>query len=91
LDDAEIEANRNGKSSDAKAEAALRFAAQVVLARGHVSDAEVLAVKAAGYSSAEIVEIVQHVALNTWTNYINEVAQTEIDFPAVRPSARFVS
>jgi hypothetical protein len=30
-----------------------------------------------------VIEIVQHVALNTWTNYINEVAKTEIDFPVV--------
>ena len=36
-----------------------------------------------GGSYAQIIEIVQHVALNTWTNYINEVAQTEIDFPLV--------
>jgi uncharacterized peroxidase-related enzyme len=89
LDDAEIEANRNGKSSDAKADAAVRFATQIALARGHVSDAEVQAVKAAGYTDAEVVEIVLHVALNTLTNYVNEVAQTEIDFPQVRPSARF--
>ena len=27
--------------------------------------------------------MVLHVALNTWTNYINEVAKTDIDFPAV--------
>ena len=39
------------------------------------------AVKAAGHSDAAIVEIVQHVALNTWTNYINEVGKAEIDFP----------
>ena len=29
------------------------------------------------------IEIVLHVALNTWTNYINEVAKTDIDFPVV--------
>jgi len=40
-------------------------------------------VRAAGYSNAEVVEIVQHVALNTWTNYLNSVAQTVIDFPVV--------
>ena len=40
-------------------------------------------VKDAGYSEAEVMEIVVHVALNTLTNYVNEVAQTEIDFPAV--------
>jgi len=83
LDDTEIAANRNGHSSDPKAAAALQFAARVALERGHVSDTDLAAVKAAGYSNAEIVEIVLHVALNTLTNYINEVAQTEIDFPKV--------
>ena len=42
---------------------------------------------AIGYDDAQIVEIVQHVALNTWTNYINEVAMTEIDFPVVQALA----
>jgi uncharacterized peroxidase-related enzyme len=88
LDDAEIAANRNGKSSDPKAAAAVKFATRVALERGHVSDADLNAVKAAGYSQAEIVEIVLHVALNTLTNYVNEVAQTEIDFPTVNPSTR---
>ncbi len=83
LDDAEIAANRSGTSNDPKAAAAVRFAAQVTESRGKVSAEDVLAVKAAGYSDAQIIEIVQHVALNTWTNYINEVAKTEIDFPVV--------
>lgn len=83
LNDAEIAANRNGASTDPKADAAVRFAASVALERGHVSDAAVRAVKDAGYSDAEVVEIVVHVALNTLTNYVNEVAQTAIDFPAV--------
>ena len=61
------------------------FAAQIVRTRDHVSDAEVAAVKAAGYSNAEVIEIVLHVALNTLTNYVNEVAKTEIDFPVIRP------
>ena len=83
LDDAEIAANRNGVSNDPKADAAVRFAATVALERGHVSDAAVRDVKDAGYTDAEVMEIVVHVALNTLTNYVNEVAQTEIDFPAV--------
>ena len=76
-------ANRNGASNDPKADAAVRFAAKVVRLRGRVSEGDVSAVKLAGYSDAQIIEIVQHVALNTWTNYINEVAKTEIDFPVV--------
>jgi uncharacterized peroxidase-related enzyme len=83
LDDAEITANRNGASNDVQADAAVRFAAKVTKLRGHVSREDFSAVKAAGYTDAQIIEIVQHVALNTWTNYINTVAQTEIDFPIV--------
>jgi uncharacterized peroxidase-related enzyme len=83
LDDAEIAANRAGRSNDATADAAVRFAAAVVKARGHVDAEAVETVREAGFSDAQIVEIVMHVALNTWTNYINEVAKTEIDFPVV--------
>jgi uncharacterized peroxidase-related enzyme len=83
LDDAEMAANRNGGSKDFEADAAVRFAARVVKSRGHVSDDDFRAVKAAGYDDAQIIEIVQHVALNTWTNYINTVAKTDIDFPVV--------
>ncbi len=83
LDDAEITANRSGASNDPHADAAVRFAAAIARARGHVSDADVQAVKAAGYDDAQLVEIVAHVALNTLTNYVNEVAQTVIDFPVV--------
>ncbi len=81
LDDAEIAANRAGGSRDPKADAAVRFAAAVGRERGHVRAEDLAAVRAAGYDDAQIIEIVQHVALNTWTNYVNEVAQTDIDFP----------
>jgi uncharacterized peroxidase-related enzyme len=87
LDDAEIAANREGGSSDAKAAAAVRFAVKVTRERGHVSEADVQAVKAAGYSDGQVIEIVLHVALNTLTNYVNEVAKTEVDFPVVQPRA----
>lgn len=87
LSDAEMAANRHGGSLDPKADAAVRFAARVVRERGHVSDADVQAVRMAGYDDAQIVEIVQHVALNTWTNYLNEVAKTEIDFPVAQALA----
>ncbi|WP_293762092.1 peroxidase-related enzyme [uncultured Aquitalea sp.] len=85
LDDAEILANRRGASTDAKADAAVRFAALIAHERGHIGPDALQAVKDAGYSEAQIIEIVQHVALNTWTNYINSVAATDIDFPEVQP------
>jgi uncharacterized peroxidase-related enzyme len=83
LDDGEMTANRNGASNDPKADAAVRFAAKVVRARGRLNDADITALKAAGYDDAQLIEIVQHVALNVWTNYVNLIAGTEIDFPVV--------
>jgi alkylhydroperoxidase family enzyme len=80
--------NRNCGSTDPKADAAVRFAVKLVNARGHVSDADIKAVKDAGYSDAQIIEIVLHVALNTLTNYVNVVAKTEIDFPVVTANAK---
>jgi uncharacterized peroxidase-related enzyme len=87
LDAAEIAANRAGASNDPKADAAVRFAAKLVHARGHVDDDAVRQVKLAGYDDGQIAEIVLHVALNTWTNYFNEVAGTVVDFPAVTRAA----
>jgi uncharacterized peroxidase-related enzyme len=87
LSDVEIAANRNGGSGDPKADAAVGFAVRLVKARGHVTDADIKAVKDAGYNDAQLIEIVLHVALNTLTNYVNEVAKTEIDFPVVTAKA----
>jgi uncharacterized peroxidase-related enzyme len=86
LDDAEMTANRSGASNDPKADAAVRFAANVARQRGHVSEDDIRAVKSAGYDDAQVIEIVLHVALNTWTNYVNVAAQTDIDFPVVSAS-----
>ena len=83
LDDAEITANRSGASNDPKADAAVRFAAKVAQERGHVGENDVRAVKLAGYDDAQVVEIVLQVALTTLTNYVNEAAKTDIDFPVV--------
>jgi uncharacterized peroxidase-related enzyme len=86
LSAAEISANRSGSSTDEKAAVAVRFATRIAASRGQVSDADVQAVREAGYSDAEIVEIVVHVALNTLTNLVNNVLRTEIDFPT--PNAK---
>ncbi|MGI3163529.1 carboxymuconolactone decarboxylase family protein [Pseudooceanicola sp. 200-1SW] len=77
----EIAENRKGRSSEAKADAAVAFALKVAETRGHVSGADLSAVRDAGYTEAEVIEIVLNVAFSVWTNYLNEVAQTEIDFP----------
>lgn len=83
LDAAEILANRQGRSADAKAAAALAFARALVEHAGAVTTAEVEDVRAAGHSDAEIVEIITHVAMNIFTNILGKATQVEIDFPKV--------
>jgi uncharacterized peroxidase-related enzyme len=84
LDEDAILAARNGYAADAKTDAALKFARAMIVNRGEVSDADLQAVKGAGFSDGEIGEIVANVALNIFTNYFNEIAKTEIDFPKVQ-------
>lgn len=79
-----ILAARNGNAADAKTDAALKFAGAVIVNRGEVSDADLQAVKSAGFSDGEIGEIIANVALNIFTNYFNEIAKTDIDFPKVQ-------
>jgi uncharacterized peroxidase-related enzyme len=84
IDTAALAAAREGNSNNAKTDAALKFAQVLVSKRGSVSDADVNTVKAAGYTDGEVGEIVAHVALNIFTNYLNKTANTEIDFPVVK-------
>ncbi len=83
LSSAEIDAARDGRSEDARTEAALQFALRVTESRGRVSDADLATVRLAGFDEAAILEIVANVAVNVLTNYINNVALTDIDFPVV--------
>ena len=83
LEATEIDANRHGRSLDAKADAAVRFAVEVIERRGRVDDDALSTVKAAGYDEGQVVEIVAHVALNVFTNFVNGVGRTDIDFPQV--------
>ncbi|MFD1260040.1 carboxymuconolactone decarboxylase family protein [Entomomonas asaccharolytica] len=85
VDDAEIAANRNGTSTDEKNKAAIEFAVKVAEKKGKVSAQDLQNIHEHGYSEAEIIEIVQNVALNIWTNYMNNVAETEVDFPPITP------
>lgn len=76
-----------GQASDAKTAAALGFVTKVVAQRGRLDDGDLASLRSAGFSEGEIVEIVAHVGLNTFTNYFNHIADTAIDFPLVRTDA----
>jgi uncharacterized peroxidase-related enzyme len=83
LNQTELDAARDFHSEDVRADAALRFARRVAESHGRVSDAELATLRAAGFDEAGVIEIVVNVALNVLTNYVNNVAQTDIDFPKV--------
>jgi uncharacterized peroxidase-related enzyme len=80
----EVALNRVGGSGDAKANAAVAFAAKIVRERGRVGEADLRAVRDAGFSDGQIVEIIAVTAENIFTNLLNIVAETDIDFPVVR-------
>jgi len=82
-DPAVLHAARTGNSTDAKTEAILQLAKTLISKNGLVNDEDVNKAKNAGISEAEIAETVAHTALNVLTNYFNNLANTEIDFPTV--------
>jgi uncharacterized peroxidase-related enzyme len=83
LDMAELELNRRGGSSDPKRAAAVRFAKAVTDTRGKVSDEDLVDVRAAGFSDADIVVIAGLTAQFPYTNFMSNISQPALDFPAV--------
>ena len=80
---ADMSAAQVGQSADAKTAAALAFALKVVAQRAQISEADVAALRNAGFGDEQVVEIIAHVALNLFTNYINVALDVPVDFPKV--------
>lgn len=80
---AEMASAQVGQSSDPKTAAALAFALKVVEQRAQVSDADVANLHEVGFKDEQVVEILAHVALNLYTNYINVALDIPVDFPKV--------
>ena len=83
LSGAEIEANRAGSSHDAKAAVAVKFARALAEHQGEVTNLEMQSMRDAGYSEADIVEVITHVGMNVLTNILGKSSRVEIDFPKV--------
>lgn len=77
---------RKGHARDPKRDAAIQFARKIIETRGHVTDADLQAVRDAGYTDANIMEIVALVAMYSLTNFFNNVFNPDKDFPAVAPA-----
>ena len=84
----EMSAAQAGRSDDPKTAAALRFATAVVNNRAQIGDEDVAALRQAGYDDEAIVEILAHVALNLFTNYVNVALRVPVDFPSVKLRAK---
>ena len=74
---------QEGRSSDPRTAALLRFALQVVEEPGHVSAADVQSVRDQGWGDEQVVEVIAHVALNLFSNYVNVALDVPVDFPSV--------
>ena len=83
MTDEALSTARDAKADDPKVAATLRFARVITEKRGHVSETDVDTARSAGLGDTDLLEIVANVALTTFTNYLNEVAGTDIDFPIV--------
>jgi AhpD family alkylhydroperoxidase len=85
LSEDQIRQARRACSLNPRLNAVLRFAQTVVLQRGEISDAELQKARAAGLRDGLIGEVLANLALHVFTNYFNLVAQTELDFPPLKP------
>ncbi len=80
----DLAAAQSGESADPRTAAVLRFALKLVNERGQVDATDVQALHDHGWSDEHIVEIVGHVALNLFTNYVNVALAVPVDFPGVK-------
>lgn len=83
LSGAEMEANRKGTSQDAKAAVAVKLARALVEHQGDITTADLLEARNAGYTDADIVEIITHVGMTLLTTILGKASRVEIDFPKV--------
>lgn len=84
---ATIDAHLVGRSDDPRVAAILKLATAIVEAKGMVSDDDLAAARRAGLAESDIVETVAQVVTNIFTNYLNHVGGTDIDFPARKARA----
>ena len=87
LSDSDVVNARRGVAVDVLDDAIAGYARQIVDKRAVLSDAELEAYRATGLDDGLMLEIVTNVVHNTLTNYVNHIADTEIDFPVVNLKA----
>ena len=76
---------RKGKADEPRTQVIIDLAVEMVENRGHIVDQTLTEALELGLTEADLIEVVACVTINTFTNYINALVQTEVDFPAVDP------
>jgi alkylhydroperoxidase family enzyme len=81
LSEEEIRDSREGSSPHRKVAEALGFAKQIVERHGRVDQKHIDRLRDVGYTDTEIVEMIATITQTIFTNYLNMVAETVIDYP----------
>lgn len=84
LTEEEIRSARKATADDRKTIVMLHFTQALVLQRGEMSDSDFSTMRIAGFSEAEIIEVLANVVLNIFTNYFNILARTDLDHSTLR-------
>jgi uncharacterized peroxidase-related enzyme len=84
LTPSQIRDARAARSDDPLENAIARFAIKAIQQRGMISDDDMKAARLAGVDDGLMIEIIANIALMTVTNYVNRLADPEIDFPVVQ-------
>lgn len=74
---------RAGREFGTRQGALAAFARELVEARGRISPEALARYRTTGLSDADLLEAVANAAATTLTNYTNNLARTEVDFPLV--------
>jgi uncharacterized peroxidase-related enzyme len=71
-------------TGDAKRDALARFVRILVTTSGTLAEQDFNAIKAAGYTDQQLVDISLAITLTVFTNVFNRINDTTVDFPAVK-------
>jgi len=83
LSDAAMKQARSGAASgNARQDALVHFVRTLVTTKGTVAKEEVDAIRAAGFTEQEVIEVLFAISVITFTNLVNRVNDTTLDFPA---------
>ncbi len=68
-------------AQDAHIDALLRFVKTMITTRGTLPESDVTALRAAGFDDRQVIEILSAISAILFTNMVNRVNDTVVDFP----------